>query len=248
MALGCGRSGPAPVASGGSTGASLRRRRRGELLGQPGGSARGYEGERSQHHRESRHRSRTAISPPPAMRAWSPARTWRSSTAWATTTGPRKLLQASPARSGVVLNVGRLLGLERGRQPAPLVLPRRRGARDRRDRRRLRPPRPSRRGLLRRSRAAALMREPVGLRRASRTDPRSLRGRAGRLQREHLPGTGRRPRPAPADAPSFARAVAEGTDVTAADKQTVDAQAEQPSDRRVGLQQPERDAGCPAGQ
>ena len=41
---------------------------------------------------------------------------------------------------------------------------------------------------------------------------------------------------------SFAKAIAEGTDVSAADKQTVDRQAEDQRDQGVGLQQPERHA------
>ena len=42
---------------------------------------------------------------------------------------------------------------------------------------------------------------------------------------------------------SFAKAVAEGTEVTAADKRAVDAQAQPAGYRGVGVQQPERDAG-----
>ena len=65
----------------------------------------------------------------------------------------------------------------------------------------LRPAGPARRRVLRPAQAATVERRGLArydaLRRA---DPRALRRRAGRLQREHLPAARRRPRPAAADA------------------------------------------------
>ena len=47
---------------------------------------------------------------------------------------------------------------------------------------------------------------------------------------------------------SFAKAIAEGTEVTAQDKQTVDSQAKRTQDQGVGIQQPERHPGRTARQ
>ena len=110
-----------------------------------------------------------------------------------------QLLQASPLSGRVVLNVGDAARPARAAPTRTAGTTRRDVARGRRSRS---PPTttrldPARRRLLRAAQAA--LRDAVDLARydALRTrDPRALRGRAGRLQREHLPGARRRPRAA----------------------------------------------------
>ena len=141
--------------------------------------------------------------------------------AWA----PR-LLRASPSAGRVVLDVGKALGLARRGQPAPVVLAERRAPRDRRDRRRLRPARPERRRLLRAAQAG-LPRRTASLA-TTRCDARSAR--ATPASRSATARASSRPLGEDLGLKlltpyGFAKAIAEGTDVTAQDKQTVDDQA-----------------------
>ena len=65
------------------------------------------------------------------------------------------------------------------------------------------------------------------LRRTPRRDPQALRRRAGRLQRKHLPTLGQSLGLKLLTPYSFTKAIAEGTDVSAQDKETVDRQAQE---------------------
>ena len=142
-----------------------------------------------------------------------------------------------------MLDVGGLLGLQAGRQPAPVVLAGRRARGDRQivaDYDKLRP---GRRELLRQAEAARSKRTAWP---ATTRCSREIRARYAGVPVGYSESIFQ---PLGEDLGlklltpySFAKAIAEGTEVTAQDKQTVDRQAARPPDQGVGLQQPERDA------
>ena len=156
------------------------------------------------------------------------------------------LLAANPATGRIVLNVGKLVGIPVGRQPAPLVLPRRRPRGHRADHRRLpdastpadaayfeAQERSSRRGRL--APYDKLLDEikakyagtPIG---ASESIVTPLAAALG-LHLHH--------------ARDFLDAISEGNDPTAADKATIDPRSST-SDQDLRLQQPELHARRPA--
>ena len=142
--------------------------------------------------------------------------------AWAS-----KLLAANPSSSRKVLDVGDLLGLVEGDNPHQWYSPssvRRVIDQIVADYKQLDP-----KDSAYFDRSAHGVRDPGPgrVQPDDRGDPRALRRGAGGLQREHLPAARCRRSGLKLLTPySFAKAIAEGTDVSAADKQTVDTQAQ----------------------
>ena len=163
--------------------------------------------------------------------------------------GPRSCSPRTRSRGRTALDVGDLLGLKEGDNPHQWYSPATRAEGDRRDRRRLRQARPGRQGVLRRAEAA--LRDGL----ARDVQPAARARSAARFAGVPVGYSESIFQPLGADLGlklltpySFAKAIAEGTEISAQDKQTVDAQAQNATDQGLGLQQPERDARRPADQ
>ncbi len=137
-----------------------------------------------------------------------------------------KLLGANPSSSRTVLNVGGLLGLKEGDNPHQWYSPssvRRVIDQIVADYKRADPKDSA---YFDQQRSVFETKASRPLRAPDRRHPLPIRRRPGRLQREHLPAAGPSARPETLTPYSFAKAIAEGSDVTAADKEMVDAQAQ----------------------
>ena len=188
--------------------------------------------------------TRTTTSPPRPTRARSPAarRGGRNGVGydpWAD-----KLLDANPVSGRVVLDVGELVRVPDGGNPHRWYSPPDVRTVVDHDHRRLPGRRPGRRGLLRRP--AADLPRPRAWPRYKPADRRhqgQVRRHAGRGLESIFallaPALG----PGPDHPAGFLKAISEGTDPTAADKATIDAQIATGADQGVRVQQPERHPG-----